>query len=107
VTFQAEASWGTHSRWLTVAYLDPDVHPRGPRAFVDALAASNIEARPVWRPMHTQPMFADAARVGGAVAETLYATGICLPSSSSLTEAAQSRVIDAAAAHLAATPAGR
>jgi pyridoxal phosphate-dependent aminotransferase EpsN len=107
VTFQAEAPWGTHSRWLTVAYLDPEVHPRGPRALVDALAASNIEARPVWRPMHTQPMFADAARVGGRVAESLYATGVCLPSSSSLTEAAQTRVIDAAATHLVAALAAR
>jgi pyridoxal phosphate-dependent aminotransferase EpsN len=62
---------------------------------VTALAAENIEARPVWRPMHTQPMFASAERVGGAVAEQLYQTGICLPSSSSLAPASQDRVIDA------------
>ena len=46
----------------------------------------------MWRPMHTQPIFADAPCIGGAVAEDLYARGICLPSSSSLTEAEQDRV---------------
>jgi dTDP-4-amino-4,6-dideoxygalactose transaminase len=79
VQFQAEAPWGTHTRWLTVAYLDPGVHPHGPGTLIEALAAENIEARPVWRPMHTQPIFVDAERVGGQVAESLYATGVCLP----------------------------
>lgn len=100
IAFQAEAAWGTHSRWLTVAYLDLSAHPGGPRALVDALAADNIEARPVWRPMHTQPMFVAARCVGGAVAEGLFSTGVCLPSSSSLTLADQNRVIDAVVAHL-------
>jgi dTDP-4-amino-4,6-dideoxygalactose transaminase len=68
---------------------------------VTALAAENIEARPVWRPMHTQPMFASAERVGGAVAEQLYASGICLPSSSSLTPASQDRRRDAHVAEVA------
>jgi pyridoxal phosphate-dependent aminotransferase EpsN len=45
--------------------------------------------------MHTQPLFCDAERVGGSVSERLFATGLCLPSSSSLTIAAQERVIDA------------
>lgn len=92
---QGEAEWGSHSRWLTVFYLDPEVHPDGPMRLVNALAASNIEARPVWRPMHTQPVFNGARSVGGAVAEQLYSTGICLPSSSSLTAAQQERVVSA------------
>jgi len=96
VAFQSEAAWGTHSRWLTVMYIDPAVRPAGPRALVDALGTENIEARPVWRPMHTQPMFAHAPRVGGAVAESLYASGVCLPSSSSLSNAEQDRVCAAA-----------
>jgi dTDP-4-amino-4,6-dideoxygalactose transaminase len=92
---QAEAPWGTHTRWLSVLYLDPRTTVTTPGTVVTALAAENIEARPVWRPMHTQPMFASAERVGGAVAEQLYQTGICLPSSSSLAPASQDRVIDA------------
>ena len=64
-----------------------------PRAVMRALEADDIESRPVWRPMHTQPLFRDAPRVGGEVAERLYNTGICLPSSSSLSESDQDRVI--------------
>ncbi len=105
IAFQAEAPWGTHSRWLTVLYLDPAVHPDGPARVINALAADDIEARPVWRPMHTQPMFADAETVGGALAERLYVTGLCLPSSSSLTEAQQARVVAATAQALAPRPA--
>ena len=95
VTFQPEAPWGTHTRWLSVLHLDPSAHPVAPAELVAALSADDIEARPVWRPMHTQPIFATAERVGGAVAERLYATGVCLPSSSSLGHADQDRVIEA------------
>lgn len=90
---QPIAPWGTHSRWLSVFYVDPrDVTPS---TLVRALEQDSIEARPVWRPMHTQPLFADARAIGGGVAESLYQTGICLPSSSSLTEQDQVRVIEA------------
>lgn len=95
VTPQPEASWGTHSRWLSVFYIDPDVHKRTPADIVRLLEQDDMETRPVWRPMHTQPLFAGARTVGGAVAESLYQTGICLPSSSSLTDADQDRVIEA------------
>jgi pyridoxal phosphate-dependent aminotransferase EpsN len=94
LAFQAEADWGTHTRWLSVCYLDPDVDGSvSPLDLIKALAADDIEARPVWRPMHTQPLFAGARVVGGAVAERLYQTGICLPSSSSLTLPDQERVV--------------
>lgn len=95
VRLQAETPWGTHSRWLSVVYLDPAQIEPTPAEVVRLLEAQNIEARPVWRPMHTQPMFAKAKRVGGSVAELLYTTGLCLPSSSSLTQHAQQRVITA------------
>lgn len=95
VALQPEAPWGVHSRWLSVVYLDSVDCPVRPAQLIAALDERNIEARPVWRPMHTQPMFAQAARVGGSVAESLYARGVCLPSSSSLTTEDQDRVIDA------------
>lgn len=95
VTFQAEAPWGLHTRWLTVAYLAPTEAAADVATVIDALAAEEVEARPVWRPMHTQPMFASAERVGGEVAERLWTTGICLPSSSSLSDEDQGRVVDA------------
>ncbi len=94
LSFQAEAPWGTHTRWLTVCYLDPDAGaPISPIQLIDALGAMNIEARPVWRPMHTQPLFSGAPVVGGHVSERLYRSGVCLPSSSSLSRTDQDLVI--------------
>jgi dTDP-4-amino-4,6-dideoxygalactose transaminase len=95
VRLQPEAAWGVHSRWLSVLELDPDVQTTEPAAIVRALEEDFIETRPVWRPMHTQPMFERAERVGGEVAERIYRRGLCLPSSSSLSEADQERVISA------------
>jgi dTDP-4-amino-4,6-dideoxygalactose transaminase len=102
VSLQPEAPWGTHTRWLSVVELDPDECPVRPAQLIRDLDAADIEARPVWRPMHTQPMFAQAARVGGEVAESLYARGVCLPSSSSLTTEQQDRVIETLRASIGA-----
>ncbi len=108
LALQAEASWGRHTRWLTVVFLDPAIQAMSPRDLVEVLAPERIEVRPVWRPMHTQPLFGAAQRIGGTVAEGLYARGLCLPSSSSLSPASQDRVIEALRRHLtAASPALR
>lgn len=92
-SLQDEAPWGTHTRWLTVMYLNPDECATSPLELIRTLREDNIEARPVWRPMHTQPLFASCERVGGGVAEQLFRTGICLPSSSNLSLTDQDRVI--------------
>jgi dTDP-4-amino-4,6-dideoxygalactose transaminase len=108
IRFQSEAAWGTHTRWLSVCYLDAsDPTIPTPAHVIAALAAQNIEARPVWRPMHTQPLFADAEVIGGNVAEQLYLTGLCLPSSSSLSHDDQDRVIDVMAELLTSQSAHR
>jgi dTDP-4-amino-4,6-dideoxygalactose transaminase len=101
VRLQDEAPWGMHSRWLSVIYLDPSEVEVAPRDVVRAMEGENIETRPVWRPMHTQPLFADAERVGGAVSEALFETGLCLPSSSSLTAERQDLVIQGLRAAMA------
>ena len=95
VTLQPEAPWGTHTRWLTVIHIDPDVHDVRPADVVRSLEELNIETRPVWRPMHTQPLLQGATVIGGSVSERHFARGLCLPSSSSLTESDQDLVIDA------------
>ena len=64
-------------------------------ALIRALDAAGIESRPAWKPMHLQPLFAGVHCEGGAVAEEIFANGICLPSSSSLREEDQARVIQA------------
>ena len=65
-----------------------------PNDVIQALEKLNIETRPVWRPMHTQPLLQGAATIGGSVSERHFARGLCLPSSSSLTEADQDLVIE-------------
>jgi pyridoxal phosphate-dependent aminotransferase EpsN len=62
-----------------------------------ALAKQQIEARPVWKPLHLQPVFADCECIGGAIAEDLFKWGMCLPSGSNLTIEDLERVIQAIA----------
>ena len=59
-----------------------------------ALEAENIESRPLWKPMHLQPVFASCEHVGGAVAEALFRDGLCLPSGTALDEADLDRVVE-------------
>ena len=58
-----------------------------------ALEAENIESRPLWKPMHLQPVFRDCEVVGGAVAEALFCDGLCLPSGTAMSEDDLARVI--------------
>lgn len=94
IAFQPEAPWGRHSRWLTCVTIDPDELGADREAVRLALEAENIESRPVWKPMHLQPVFRDCERVGGAVAEDLFARGLCLPSGSNLTSEDRERVVN-------------
>jgi pyridoxal phosphate-dependent aminotransferase EpsN len=88
-----QAPWGLHTNWLSCFVIDDAKLGVGRDEIIRALSAEDIEARPVWKPMHIQPLFETAARCGGAVAEDLFRHGICLPSSSSLSEEEQARVI--------------
>lgn len=93
LAFMPEAAWGTASRWLTAMLVDPARFGMDREALRRALDAAGIEARPVWKPLPLQPVFHDAPRAGGAVAEALFAQGICLPSGTGMTVADQERVI--------------
>lgn len=88
-----EAPWGRHTRWLTCLTIDPEWFGATSEEVRLALEAENIEARPVWKPMHLQPVFAGCEAVGGQVAEDLFAHGLCLPSGSNLTEHELARVV--------------
>ena len=94
IEFQPEAPWGRHTRWLTCITIDPDEFGVDRETARLALEAANIEARPVWKPMHLQPVFQGYESVGGLVAEDLFERGLCLPSGSNLTEAELSRVVE-------------
>ena len=86
IRFMPEATYGRSTRWLTVMLVDPNVTRCTPEKLRLALDDANIEARPVWKPMHLQPVFAGARVIGGAVAEGLYDRGLCLPSGSSMND---------------------
>lgn len=85
---------GSPNHWLTVAQIDPTV-TSDRTTIMDALTAKRIESRPAWKPMHLQPVFADAPSIGGSVSQEIFERGLCLPSGSSLTVDQQSRVIEA------------
>lgn len=82
--FMPEAPWGRHSRWLTTLTIDPAQFGADHEQVRLALEADDIEARPLWKPMHQQPVFAGYERVGGSVADELFERGLCLPSGSNL-----------------------
>lgn len=73
-----DAAWGTSNNWLSVAYFDDATQAETTRIY---LASHGIESRPVWKPMHLQPVFVGAEYVGADVAQKLYEHGLCLPSS--------------------------
>jgi len=88
-----EAPFGRHTRWLSCFLVDEARLGVSRDELVRRLAAENVEARPVWKPMHLQPLYENCERYGGEVGADLYRRGLCLPSSSSLAEAEQDRVI--------------
>lgn len=93
LSWMPEASWGTHSRWLTTLTVDPAQFGTDAETIRLALDAENIEARPVWKPMHLQPVFAGCPAIRGEVAEDLFRRGLCLPSGSNLDDASLERVV--------------
>jgi pyridoxal phosphate-dependent aminotransferase EpsN len=93
IQLMPQTEWGRHTNWLSVFLIEKSAFGATRDDIIQALAKEDIEARPVWKPMHLQPVFASCARYGGAVSEDLFTRGICLPSSSSMTHAEQDRVI--------------
>lgn len=95
LTWMPEASYGRSTRWLSSALLDPTASRD---ELIRHLGNHHIEARPTWKPMHLQPLYADAAfethEPDMDVSSSIFDAGICLPSGSSLTEADQDRIIE-------------
>lgn len=84
------------NNWLAVALLKSEEERD---AILAALAAADIEARPVWKPLHLQPVFKGCKVYGGAVSEGLFRRGICLPTGSGMTDGGVGRVLACIAAH--------
>jgi pyridoxal phosphate-dependent aminotransferase EpsN len=95
IEFMPEAAHGRSTFWLTSLTIDPARFGATSEEVRVALNAVDIEARPVWKPMHLQPVFGDYRLCGGAVSTDLFERGICLPSGSNLTDEDRARVVDA------------
>ena len=97
VEFMPELEGTYSNRWLTALTLNPEKIRVTPYELMDVLAAANIEARPVWKPLHLQPLFENCRFYPHAendvVSERLFEKGICLPSGSNMTTEEQDRVI--------------
>jgi dTDP-4-amino-4,6-dideoxygalactose transaminase len=91
IGFLKEVPDGFSNRWLTTAVLQSGRVT--PTQVIEALEKLNIESRPLWKPMHLQPVFKDAPAYVNGVSEGLFQNGICLPSGSAMTPEQQDLVI--------------
>lgn len=95
VTVFREPNPDYHSNhWLTCIIFDNTALNKTSKDLRLALEQENIESRPLWKPMHLQPVFADSPFYGGKIAEQLFENGLCLPSGSNLDESHKNRISD-------------
>ncbi len=81
------------NRWLTTLLLNPAATAATPESVRQHLETRNIESRPLWKPLHLQPLFAEAPMYGGAVCADLFARGLCLPSGTAMSDDDLRRVV--------------
>ena len=94
IEFMPEASFGCSNRWLTVILITPEDFGADREEVRIALETNNIESRPVWKPMHLQPIFKGYRFRSNGVSEDLFKRGLCLPSGSAMTTDDMGRVIE-------------
>jgi len=94
IEFMPETAYGKSNRWLTVILITPQEFGVDREIVRLKLESENIESRPVWKPMHLQPIFKERRCVGGDVAEDLFRRGLCLPSGTAMSESDLNRVIN-------------
>lgn len=80
------------NHWLSAILIDPNVCNVHREQLREAFLADNIESRPLWKPMHLQPIFSGMPYYGSNVAENLFENGLCLPSGSNLNDADRQRI---------------
>ena len=94
IQFMPEAEFGRSNRWLTCLTVDPPKFGATREDVRLALESENIEARPVWKPLHLQPVFKDCPYYGTGFSEKIFDKGLCLPSGSNLSNEDLERVVD-------------
>ena len=93
VCLMPEPDYGRSTRWLSCLTIDKERAGFDRNRVIKKLEKQNIESRPLWKPMHMQPLYSRYQVVGGTVAESLFQTGICLPSGTEMTESDLNRII--------------
>ncbi|HVC69608.1 MAG TPA: aminotransferase class I/II-fold pyridoxal phosphate-dependent enzyme [Acidimicrobiales bacterium] len=93
ISFMPYASYGEPNYWLTCIQVDPEAFGADNEGIRVALEEADIESRPTWKPLHLQPVYAEAATVGGSVSAAIYRRGLCLPSGSRLSGTDLDRII--------------
>lgn len=98
IEFMPEASFGKCTRWLTVMTVNSKKLGVSSNLIIEELAKFNIESRPVWKPLHLQPLFKDCLyyphEMGNSISDQFFANGLCLPSGSNLMVEEQERIIE-------------
>ena len=102
--FMPEADFGRATRWLTCATIDPEISGTTRDQLREALESHEIEARPVWKPLHLQPLHSECRTIGGTVSEELFEDGLCLPSGSNLSTVDLDRICEIVSGHFASSP---
>ena len=82
------------NHWLSSITIDKKVTTRTNQELMAAFAEENIETRPLWKPMHLQPVFNDCQYYGETVSEELFTAGLCLPSGSNITNDDKNRIYE-------------
>jgi len=93
IAFMPEPPGYRSTRWLSVITIDPKLAGIDRESVRIALEEHNIESRPVWKPMHLQPLYRDCRNYGGQNSARFFQEGLCLPSGSSLTEEQRQRIV--------------
>ena len=94
VTLMPRDIYGRGNCWLTCVIIDPKERSFVPENLRLSLEKENIESRPLWKPMHLQPIFASTSVFTNGISERLFKTGLCLPSGTNMSEDDQDRVIE-------------
>ena len=91
---EEESSESFSNHWLTTVTFPENDKSLNKENFISAFMEENIESRPLWKPMHLQPLYSDAKMYGGETSENLFQNGLCLPSGSNLTELDKERIAE-------------
>jgi len=101
IEFMPIAEADAANYWLTCLTIDPNTSGSSRDELIAALEAAEIEARPLWKPLHLQPVFKDSTSFGGDFAAGLFDRGLCLPSGSRMSDSERQQVIDTVKASFA------